>query len=310
MPSTQAVTVIIPHYGDPVPTGELARALLNDRGHHCARVLIVDDASPHPALDPEPGNPDVSVLRRETNGGFGAAVNTGLRATTTDLALVLNSDAYLSGTQIDDLVEVATPFQPAVAGPAVVGPDGTSQWSARTFPTIAAQVIEWLTPLARFRQRRWWHRAVNHDVHAAAATEAVAVDWVTGVAMLLPVAEVMAVGGFDESFFMNSEETDLQYRLRERGVARLYVPSVRVVHEGGASSDPGLRRSWLVASRYRYAEKHGHPRALSFALTAASLVNAGVNVARQLAGRDVNAREVLAYELSLLRARPPRVDHD
>ena len=203
---TAAVTVVIPHYGDPAPTLALVDRLLTDPGDALAAVVVSDDASPTPY--PEAHDPRLTVVRRERNGGFGANVNTGLAAVTTELALVLNSDAEITGAQIDALVAAAAPYQPAVVSPQVVNEDGTPQWSGRHFPTVLHQTVEWLTPLARFRHLDVLHEAVGHDVAAARSASPVAVDWVMGAVLLLPMAQVRAVGGFDEEYFMNSEEVD------------------------------------------------------------------------------------------------------
>lgn len=293
-----AVTVVIPHYGDPAPTLALVDRLLADPGDALAAVVVSDDASPTPY--PEAHDPRLTVVRRERNGGFGANVNTGLSEVDTDLALVLNSDALITGEQIDALVAAAAPFQPAVVSPQVVNEDGSPQWSGRHFPTVLHQGVEWLTPLARFRHLPLLHEAVGHDVAAARSAAPVAVDWVMGAVMLLPLAQVRAVGGFDEEYFMNSEEVDLQRRLRDRGVASIVVPSVRVEHGMHGSSDPLRRRGWLVDSRFRYARKFGRPRALKAVLTAATGVNYAVNRVRQARGTDVDAAAVLRDEHALI----------
>ena len=301
------VTVVIPHYGDPRPTQELVTALQRNPGQAIAEIVVSDDASPVPFPPPSPamretsGTPPLTVVRREANGGFGANVNTGLSKVTTDLALVLNSDALITGEQVDALVTAAAPYQPAVVSPQVVNEDGTPQWSGRHFPTVLHQTVEWLTPLARFRHLPLLHEAVGHDVAAARAEAPVTVDWVMGAVMLLPMAEVRAVGGFDEAYFMNSEEVDLQLRLRERGIPSLVIPDVRVPHAQGGSSDPLRRRAWLVDSRFRYARKHGRPRLLKAALTAATGVNYAVNRVRQARGTDVDAGAVLRAERALLK---------
>ncbi|MGW3946248.1 glycosyltransferase family 2 protein [Micrococcus endophyticus] len=293
-----AVTVVIPHYGDPAPTLALVDRLLADPGDALAAVVVSDDASPTPY--PEAHDPRLTVVRRERNGGFGANVNTGLSEVDTDLALVLNSDALITGEQIDALVAAAAPFQPAVVSPQVVNEDGSPQWSGRHFPTVLHQGVEWLTPLARFRHLPLLHEAVGHDVAAARSAAPVAVDWVMGAVMLLPMAQVRAVGGFDEEYFMNSEEVDLQRRLRDRGVGSIVVPSVRVEHGMHGSSDPLRRRGWLVDSRFRYARKFGRPRALKAVLTAATGVNYAVNRVRQARGTDVDAAAVLRDEHALI----------
>lgn len=304
-PRTQdSVTVVIPFYGDPSDTEQLIATLRQD-GPACLRqIIVVDDASPVPfpeSVQGDPGSLPVLVVRRPVNGGFGSAVNSGLEQVQTPLAVVLNSDIEITGADLDALVEQAMPWQPVVASPQVVNHDGTPQWSGRHFPTVLHQAVEWLTPLARFRHLPVLHEAVGHDVAASQASEPTPVDWVMGAVMLLPMDQVRAVGGFDEDFHMNSEEVDLQRRLREHGVASMVFPSITVPHAGGGSSDPLKRRQWLVDSRAHYARKWGHPRVLKGSLVAATGVNFAVNTVRQLMGTDVDARAVLRQELELLR---------
>ena len=296
------VTALIPHYGDPEPTLALVRALQESPGESLAAIVVSDDFSPEPFPDPpQSGGLPVTVVRREANGGFGANVNTGLAEVHTELVLVLNSDVEITGADIDALVAASAPYQPAVASPQVVHHDGAPQYSGRHFPTVLHQTVEWLSPLARFREHRLLHELVGHDMRAVDATAPVAVDWVMGAVMLLPMAQVRQVGGLDESYFMNSEEVDLQLRLRKIGVPSLVIPSIRVAHVGGASSDPLRRRAWLVNSRYRYAQKWGHPRALKAALTVATGVNFAVNSVRQRLGTEVDARRVFRDEMSLVK---------
>lgn len=299
-----SVTAVIPFYGDPGDTLRLIAQLRSEPPPCLAEIIVVDDASPvpFPSLSAEDdAGPAVTVARRPDNGGFGSAVNTGLDQVHTPLALVLNSDVEITGQDIEALVASAQPWQPAVVSPQVVNEDGTPQWSGRHFPTILHQTVEWLTPLARFRHLPQLHEAVGHDVMAAASDQPVAVDWVMGAVMLLPLVQVKEVGGFDEDFHMNSEEVDLQRRLRELGVPSVVIPQIRVVHAGGGSSDPAKRRRWLVDSRAHYAHKWGHPRLLKAALTAATAVNFLVNTLRQARGTDVDALAVLRQERGLLR---------
>lgn len=272
------VTLVIPHHGDAGRTRALVSQLLTQASH---QLVVVDDASPMPFPDTE----GVTVIRRDINGGFGAAVNTGARAATGDLLLILNSDLEIGPTFVADLVAASAPWQPAVTGPAVVGHDGAHQWTGRHFPTTAHQVTEWLTPLARFRGTDRWHAGVGHDL-ACRPGVTTPTDWLVGAALLLPRQAFLDVGGFDERFHMNAEEVDLQRRLRARGIPSVYIGTVSVTHEGGGSSDPAKRRRWLVESRFRYAAKWGGERRLRTALRAATGINLGVNLARRAAGRE------------------------
>jgi N-acetylglucosaminyl-diphospho-decaprenol L-rhamnosyltransferase len=297
-----ALTAVIPHYGDPAPALALVESLLAQTGSSIARIVVSDDASPQPF----PARDGVVVVRRERNGGFGSAVNSGLALVETEYALVLNSDLEIGPTFVEDLVGAAEPWMPAVVSPQIHGHDGKPQWVGRHFPTAWHQAVEWLSPLARFRHLPALHEAVGHDTRCIDGAT-VPVDWVMGAAMLLPMEQVRAVGGFDERFFMNAEEVDLQRRLREIGVPSVFAGTVTAVHEGGGSSDPERRRRWLVDSRLEYARKWGGAAQLKGALSMASLANFGVNAVRQAAGRDVDAAATLRREISYLLAGRERV---
>ena len=293
------VSVVVPHHGDPLPTAATVEALTRQEGLADLQVVVVDDASPTPLAD----LPGALVVRREVNGGFGSAVDTGVEHAVHPLLLVLNSDVSLGPRVVADLVAAAEPWMPAVVGPLVLDATGTPAPTARHFPTVAQQTLEWLTPLVRLRRHRPVREAVGHDTRAVPGA-VLPVDWVVGAAMLLPTDALRDVGGFDHRYFMNSEEVDLQRRLRERGVPSVFVGTVRLEHVGGGSSDPALRRRWLVQSRLAYADRWGGRRRLVAALTAATAVNAVANLGRRLAGRDLDPLATAREELSLLHGGP------
>ncbi len=296
------VTVVVPHYGSPATPLPLLASLQAQEGAPELQVVLVDDASP----EPFPGAPGTHVVRREVNGGFGSAVNSGAEVADGDLLLVLNSDLRIDPGFVRDLVAAARPWLPAVVSPRVVDESGTEMYTGRHFPRVHHQATEWLVPLARWRHTPRLHEAVGHDVRAH-GHEAV-VDWVVAAALLVPLADFRAVGGFDPRFFMNSEEVDLQRRLRERGLPSVVLAAPTVVHEGGGSSDPERRRTWLVESRLAYADKWGGRRRLQAALGAATATNLVWNTGRRLAGRDVAPLRTARDEAALLR-RPRRRGH-
>ncbi|MBL0749141.1 glycosyltransferase family 2 protein [Nocardioides baculatus] len=290
-----SVSVVVPHHGDPTPTLALLDQLAVQT--HPVQVIVADDASPQPF----PDRPGIQVVRRRSNGGFGANVNSGADAATGDAVLVLNSDLTIEPTFVAEMVAAARMHPSAVLAPRMVDEHGQEAWVGRDFPRVRHQVAAWLTPLARFRGTSAWHRAVGHDVRAHGAEAEV--DWVVGAAMWIPTAEFRAVGGFDERFFMNSEEVDLQLRLRGRGVKAVALRTPTVVHEGGGSSPSESRRRWLVQGQMLYAAKWGSRRRLQAALTAATAANFVVNSMRQAAGRQIDAAETARIELSLIRGR-------
>ncbi|GAA1310777.1 MAG: glycosyltransferase family 2 protein [Brachybacterium tyrofermentans] len=317
--------VVIPVHGSIRPVLPLLESLRGDQAPAAdrpARVIVVDDATPVPvAADDLPVGTE--LIRRETNGGFGAAVNTGLAALAETVladepfaheapahgvergriehALVLNSDLEIPRGFCRRLVEHARPWMPAVVGCRNVGESGGSGYAARRFPTIGHQVTEWLVPLASQRHRDLLHRAVGHDLDAERGTGMIPVDWVSGAVLLLPLAEVRGAGGFDEGYFMYTEEVDLQLRLRREGIPSLLDADLEVRHVGGASSGgEARRRGWLVGARMRYARKHSSVHLLRAGMSLATGVNLVWNAGRRAAGRDVHPLAVAREELHLI----------
>lgn len=299
MPLAEGVSVVVPHYGDPEQTQELVEALKTQVGAELIQIIVVDDFSPRRFPETE----GVRVVRRATNGGFGTAVNAGSVEAVHDRILILNSDLTISATFVNDLLEVVQTLPPAVVSPAIFDESGNYQWVGRRFPRTRYYFMDWLTVLAAFRSTSWWHRVVGHDVRCQPGLVLEA-DWVIGAAMLIPTAQFRRVGGFDESFFMNCEEIDIQRRLRAEGLISVVAGTVAVVHKGGGSSDPVKRRVWLVQSRLKYAQKwRAHPAGIRVSLTIAAFLNAIWNCQRRIRGKRVHVRKTLSQELEYLWGR-------
>ena len=294
------LSVVIPHYGSPAPAQVLIAQLRRQEDLILPLEIIVsDDLSP----EPFPETAGVDVVRRTRNGGFGAAVNSGAAAAQYSHLLVLNSDLEVESDFLARLVRAAEPWQPAVCAPMLVDPDGQTQWAGRHFPRHRHHIVEWLTPLARFRSRL--HEAVGHDTRCTAG-RTVPVDWLVGAALLMPKSEFDAVGGFDENYFMNSEEVDLQRRLRGRGMPSVFLGDVLVSHEGGGSSANDKRVRWVTQARIRYARKwRERPGSLVMGLRSATVVNLVANAMRRAAGRDIAPIATFRRELSYIAPEPP-----
>jgi N-acetylglucosaminyl-diphospho-decaprenol L-rhamnosyltransferase len=82
-------------------------------------------------------------------------------------------------------------------------------------------------------------------------------DWSEGSVMLISSECMSATAGWDESFFLYSEETDFALRARDLGYATSFVPTAHAVHlEGGSATNPAL---WPLVVRNRvrlYRRRH------------------------------------------------------
>lgn len=297
------LSVVIPFYGNPEDTINLVHQLQEQICSKSFEIIVSDDASPIPFPQVE----GVTVVRREFNGGFGANVNTGVEAATGEWILILNSDLTLPANFLANILSAGEEEKSRAEGrgvilaPHIVGHSGESQWVGRKFPTTMHHAWEWFTPVARFRNTKFWHYMVGHDLACTDGQRATP-DWLMGACMLLPRDLYLEVGGMDESFFMNSEEVDLQYRLAFLGIPRIFRGDIIVSHIGGGSSGTSRQRlQWVTNSRFKYEEKWGNPRRLKISLIVVTFINYIFNIVRSTRNHAITPQIILKNELSAIR---------
>ena len=179
----------------------------------------------------------VRVICAERNLGFGSANNLGAASTTGEFIALVNSDAFVQGTALEGLQGYLreTP-QAAIAGPRLENADGSFQESRFAFPSPFRAWMENLG-LARVSRFFTWKRP-----HTAGR-----VQWLSGACLVVRRAVWESAGGFDESFFLYAEETDLQRRIAAMGWEIHWVPGLVVTHIGGSS---GLAEREVVRERF------------------------------------------------------------
>jgi GT2 family glycosyltransferase len=220
-------------------------------------VIVVDNASPDGSAEAVRGRfPAVKVVALERNIGFAGGNNVGIRATSGDLVLLLNSDTIVPAGAIDGLVArlLAHP-DAAVAGPRLLDAQGRTE-------------ISWgpmMSPIGEIRQKtigRLYDSRfgpVEQWVSRLAATERY-VAWVSGACLLVHRRDAEGVGLLDERYFLYTEDVDFCAAMRARGRRVLFVPSATITHLRGRSRatapvqmNVAYRRSHLA-----FYEKH-HP---------------------------------------------------
>ena len=82
-------------------------------------------------------------------------------------------------------------------------------------------------------------------------------DWTIGSFMLVRREAFDAVGGFDERFFLYSEEVDLCLRVRRAGWKVVHSPAVTILHHGNSDRPADARlQTQLAWAQLQYADKN------------------------------------------------------
>jgi GT2 family glycosyltransferase len=216
-------------------------------------VIVVDNGSTDGTLDLVRGQfPEARVVEQE-NRGFGAGNNAGMRAASGRYFLLLNPDAWLTEGALEDLVAFADKHpEAAVVGPRLLNPDGSLQRSVRGYPTPWRLATEYFF----LRKLAPGSHALNALFGAGFDHESIReADYLFGACLLVRRDAVDSVGGFDEDFFLMSEEVDWLYRFRQAGWKVLFYPDAEVFHVVGASLNPA-RFQDVVRGHLQFLRKH------------------------------------------------------
>jgi N-acetylglucosaminyl-diphospho-decaprenol L-rhamnosyltransferase len=222
-------------------------------------VLLIDNASTDGTVDAvRAAFPEVRIIETGANRGFGAGCNLGLRAARGRAILFLNPDTEPLADAIPRLLD-ALRADPALGlvGPALRYPDGRPQGARRRFPTRLTPFLE-----STIVQQYWPRNRVLDRYYLADRPDDAPqdVDWLYGACLLARRSALRAVGGFDEGYFMYSEELDLCARLRTAGWRIAYEPAATVVHHEGASSAlavPGRHIDFNASKVRFYRRRYG-----------------------------------------------------
>jgi N-acetylglucosaminyl-diphospho-decaprenol L-rhamnosyltransferase len=226
-------------------------------------MIVVDNASTDGSERRVESLAGVSLVRNETNRGFGAAVNQAARLTDATLLWLLNPDCRVMPGAFAQLAATLVRHPAcAIAAPRLLNADGSVQASARGEPSAWTGLFGRHGLLTRlFPRSAMARRNLPAADLVAADVESAVVDWVMGACMLIRRDRFLEVGGFDERYFLYWEDADLCRRLRGRGHETRYVPGAHVVHVGAVSSGTRSRLATreFHRSAYRYYASHVVP---------------------------------------------------
>ena len=195
-----------------------------------AKVLVIENSnnlSFKENLEKEFSN--VECVLAGTNIGYGSANNIGLKKVKTKYALILNPDATLHSSALENFIK-------------------------------ATEKIYDFAIMAPYIQEEKDKFDKKNDLKNISPVE---VGNVKGFAMFLNISEFREVGFFDENFFFYFEEIDLCKRLISHGKKIYLVPEIKIDHGGGASHGQSinvemeLSRNWhWMWSTFNYHKKY------------------------------------------------------
>ncbi|HEY7394796.1 MAG TPA: glycosyltransferase family 2 protein [Gemmatimonadaceae bacterium] len=221
------------------------------------RILLVDNGSSDGSGDRLHARfPDLSYLPTGANLGYAGGNNRGFERALADGAefiLVLNNDTIVDPTCVEWLVNTAQATNAALVSPKILYHDApdTIWFAGGDFSPLRVQ--------GRHRGEG------TKDSHTEAGSSPI--TFATGCCFLIRSSVLRKLGGFDESYFIYVEDTELSVRLSRAGEHLLYEPRARVLHRipRGRQTETPFQIRQRDRNRRRLSRTHfGLVRRLAF----------------------------------------------
>lgn len=243
------ISIVMVNYNQPEYTAQCLDSIYKHPPQTSYEIVLVDNASTDGSADRlEAQYPRLNLIRSEVNGGIAGGNNLGIRAAQGRYILLLNNDTLVIPGTIDQTVAFLEAHpQAAGVGGNLLNEDGSFQSAYADFHTLFI-VFLILTRLGMvFRPYFPSH---------ARGTQVKEVDWMSTAFMTFRREALDAVNLVDEEYFIYSDETDLQYRLKQRGWKIYYLPDLETIHFGGKSLNPWRRRRLVYRGFLLYFHNH------------------------------------------------------
>lgn len=223
-----ASVITVTHNSGDVISGML-RSLPPD-----VEAIVVDNASTDGSPEiAQAARPDAIVVRLPNNQGFGHGCNVGAGVASRDVLIFLNPDGRVIGDALAVLAEHVSEHPRSIYGPAFLHEDGRPRHDVRRRSQPFHEALE-LLPSAK----RWTPSRLRRDLPDADPryTNGGEVDYLQGACLAIDRRLFHQLGGFDEDFFLYSEEETLCNAARMSGGECIYVPDAVIEHVGGTST--------------------------------------------------------------------------
>lgn len=247
LPPGVAVDVIIPVYKGLGETQRCLSSVLSDPDRCAARIIVVDDKSPEPALsawlDGLAATGRIVLVRNQRNLGFVASANRGMMAAGRHDVVLLNSDTEVPTGWLQRLTAQAY----ARARIASVSPFSNNA-TICSYPRDLGGPIPFGLTL----------QEIDGTCRVVNTARSVAVPTTVGFCMYIRRDALDELGLFDEQAFGRGygEENDFCMRAARRGWEHRLACDVFVFHEGsvsfGAEADVLAEQGFaLISARHR-----------------------------------------------------------
>ncbi|WP_339897203.1 glycosyltransferase [uncultured Gilvimarinus sp.] len=241
------LSIVIPVYGQHETTYGCLKSIADNPPSVPFEVVIADDCSPEPAAEALAMVQGLRIWTAEQNQGFVGNMNSGAEFAAGKYLVLLNNDTVVSPGALDALIATfSQQDNVGLVGAKLLNRDGTLQ---------EAGGIIW-------RDGSGWNYGRDQDADDPRFNYVRDVDYCSGAALAIKRELFLSLGGFDTYYApAYYEDTDLAFRVRDKGLRVLYQPAAAIYHlEGishGRDESSGVKAYQVTNGKKFFERWHG-----------------------------------------------------
>ena len=250
------LSVITVNYRGWVPLERCLNSLLSIKPENFSlEVIIVDNFSNDGKLDEFVQKfPKFKFIKSEGNYGFAYGNNLGARHATGDILLFLNSDTVVSEEPLVSLLNLARQkTQYSIVSSQQVDLNGYNENPFGIFPSFWTinSIIKSIYSL--ISNKKLSETCENSQV--------IFPDWVSGSLILIGRELFDQIDGWDEDYWLYSEDTDLCKKVKDKGGLVVMQCHPPIMHQHGGTTRRTMRltafyKAMVIMSKHIYFRKH------------------------------------------------------
>lgn len=196
-------------------------------------VILVDNGSTDKSIEYVTKNfPQIRIISLKKNCGFAKAINEGVKISLSEYVVFLNNDTSVDKNWLKNLVACAQKHPEVIS----VNSKLLNFYDRKIIDGVGILINE----VGQARSIGW------QELDQGQFEKETYIFGATGGASLFRRKEFLNLGGFEESYFMYSEEVDFAFRSGFQGYKSIYCPKAIVFHKhkSTARKYPGHVEYW------------------------------------------------------------------
>lgn len=249
------VSIIIVNYNTLNLTKDTIDSVLEKTKGISYEIILVDNASKDGSIKFFEKNykDKIIFIKNKENLGFGRANNKGIEIAKGKYIFLLNSDTLLINNAIKILFDFMEENKKCgICGGNLYSINFEPMHSFKNkLPDIQSEFHEYINMFEKVKEKVL---KKENDFNFSLLPKEV--GYITGADMLIRKEILNEIKGFDEDFFMYSEEAELTYRVKNKGYKVYSVPDAKIIHLEGKSTKIKVKKIEMqLDGKYKYYQK-------------------------------------------------------